>query len=371
VLSDPQGNVVGLATAGGTLVAEYDYDPYGRLIRETGPKAATCPFRYSTKYRDPDLDLYYYGHRWYDAAAMKWLTPDPIGERGGANLTASCDGDPINNVDPLGLDPEFRAGLGLTLSLESGMRLVRKLTAVLSAQTQLDDDWRATADITAQLYRGGIGTLNVRAHWAYDLSAFLRFTRGRGEGRELPVTLIGRDVESAFGDRFASSETIGGGINYNSATRGWTTHHTLGIRRPGWSFDYQNDMGTLPFIPAVPFVDFFNVGTDQARTGKGILQLKLGEDAILQFGYEQFTGVPTSPSAGKRTVYEQRHNDYDLNRADTFIGFGERKSGAMVRQGFSGPHWLQNAIHWCRDISHFERTDPGRVFWECGWRLKQ
>jgi len=34
---------------------------------------------------------------------MKWLTPDPIGERGGANLTAFCDGDPINNVDPLGL----------------------------------------------------------------------------------------------------------------------------------------------------------------------------------------------------------------------------------------------------------------------------
>jgi RHS repeat-associated protein len=75
-----------LATADGTLVAEYDYDPYGRLIRETGPQAATCPFRYSTKYRDPDLELYYYGYRWYDAASLKWLTPDPIGERGGANL---------------------------------------------------------------------------------------------------------------------------------------------------------------------------------------------------------------------------------------------------------------------------------------------
>jgi RHS repeat-associated protein len=103
VLSDPQGNVIALATADGTLVAEYDYDPYGRLIRETGPKAASCTLRYSTKYRDPDLDLYYYGYRWYDAAAMKWLTPDPIGERGGANLTAFCSADPINQVDPLGL----------------------------------------------------------------------------------------------------------------------------------------------------------------------------------------------------------------------------------------------------------------------------
>jgi RHS repeat-associated protein len=105
VLYDPQGNVAGLATADGTwtLVAQYDYDPYGRLIRETGPKAASCTLRYSTKYRDPDLDLYYYGYRWYDAASLKWLTPDPIGERGGANLTAFCNGDPINRVDPLGL----------------------------------------------------------------------------------------------------------------------------------------------------------------------------------------------------------------------------------------------------------------------------
>ena len=94
----------------GTLVGQCDYDPYGRLIRETGPNAATCPFRYSTKYRDPDLDLYYYGHRWYDAAAMKWLTPDPIGERGGVNLTAFGDGDPINQVDPLGLEPWTRRG---------------------------------------------------------------------------------------------------------------------------------------------------------------------------------------------------------------------------------------------------------------------
>ncbi len=75
-------------TGDGTLVAEYDYDPYGRLIRATGPAVASCPFRYSPKYRDPELDLYYYGHRWYDAASLKWLTPDPIGERGG-RATAS------------------------------------------------------------------------------------------------------------------------------------------------------------------------------------------------------------------------------------------------------------------------------------------
>ena len=76
VFSDPQGNVIALATADGTLVAQCDYDPYGCLIRETGLKVASCPFRYSTEYRDPDLELYY-GYRWYNGAPLKWLTPTP------------------------------------------------------------------------------------------------------------------------------------------------------------------------------------------------------------------------------------------------------------------------------------------------------
>ena len=113
-----------------TLVAQYDYDPYGRLIRETGPKAASCTLRYSTKYRDPDLDLYYYGHRWYDAASLKWLTPDPIGERGGANFTAFCNGDPINHVDPLGLFTlEGMYEHFLTKYGDRGLRLLRFLSA--------------------------------------------------------------------------------------------------------------------------------------------------------------------------------------------------------------------------------------------------
>lgn len=113
----------------------------------------------------------------------------------------------------------------------------------------------------------------------------------------------------------------------------------------------------------VPFVEFFNEGTDQARTGKAILHLSLGEDALMQVGYEQFTGVPGRESeSGRGTVYKQRRNDYDLNRADTYIGFGRRGVGPLLRHGISGEHWLQNIIHWVRNISHFERTDSGREF---------
>ncbi len=65
-------------SAGNRVVALHGDDLYGRLIHETAPSAASCSFRYSTKCCDPDLELYYYGHRWYDAAALKWRPPDPI-----------------------------------------------------------------------------------------------------------------------------------------------------------------------------------------------------------------------------------------------------------------------------------------------------
>ena len=42
---------------------------------------------------------------YYDPKAGKWLSRDPIQEKGGVNVTSFCRNDPVNNVDPLGLVP--------------------------------------------------------------------------------------------------------------------------------------------------------------------------------------------------------------------------------------------------------------------------
>jgi RHS repeat-associated protein len=44
------------------------------------------------------------GLRFYDPAAMRFLTRDPIGYDGGINLYAFCGNNPVMGVDPLGLD---------------------------------------------------------------------------------------------------------------------------------------------------------------------------------------------------------------------------------------------------------------------------
>jgi RHS repeat-associated protein len=62
------------------------------------------PFRFQTKYYDRESGLLYFGHRYYAPSTGKWLTRDPLGERGGLNLTQAFGGDPVNGVDAVGLE---------------------------------------------------------------------------------------------------------------------------------------------------------------------------------------------------------------------------------------------------------------------------
>ncbi len=60
---DGNGNVATLVNAtDGTTAAQYEYGPFGEVVRATGPMAKLNPFRFSTKYRDDETDLLYYGY---------------------------------------------------------------------------------------------------------------------------------------------------------------------------------------------------------------------------------------------------------------------------------------------------------------------
>ena len=99
---DGNGNVVSLVDATGSAVASYEYDPFGRTLSQAGPAAAANPFRFSTKYFDPEIGLYYYGYRYYAPEMGTWLNRDPIEEKGGLNLYAYVYNSPIALIDILG-----------------------------------------------------------------------------------------------------------------------------------------------------------------------------------------------------------------------------------------------------------------------------
>ncbi|MBI3871290.1 MAG: RHS repeat-associated core domain-containing protein [Verrucomicrobia bacterium] len=100
---DGNGNVTSLVKASdASKTADYDYSPFGEVIRASGAMASSNPFRFSTKYQDDATDLSYYGYRFYNACTGRWASRDPIAERGGGNLYGFVVNNPIGNVDKLG-----------------------------------------------------------------------------------------------------------------------------------------------------------------------------------------------------------------------------------------------------------------------------
>ena len=110
VAYDGNGNVAALVSAAtGSVSAQYEYGPFGEVIRATGPMAKLNPFMFSTKFYDWETGLYYYGYRYYNPSTGRWPSRDPIGERGGLNLYGFVNESPIGFVHLLGLrgDPPF------------------------------------------------------------------------------------------------------------------------------------------------------------------------------------------------------------------------------------------------------------------------
>ena len=112
---DGNGNVSALVNAAGTVAANYEYGPFGEVIRATGPLAKINPIRFSTKYQDDESDLLYYGYRYYKASTGTWLSRDPLDEKAFmtfVDVSFGLDNDmngylfvqnnPISNADWLG-----------------------------------------------------------------------------------------------------------------------------------------------------------------------------------------------------------------------------------------------------------------------------
>ena len=105
-----QGDVVGLLDNSGTLVVEYKYDAWGKVISTTGSLDATLgkrnPFRYRGYVYDEEAGLYYLRSRYYNPATGRFVNADDenvvvdiensILEE---NLFGYCLSNPTNYID--------------------------------------------------------------------------------------------------------------------------------------------------------------------------------------------------------------------------------------------------------------------------------
>jgi RHS repeat-associated protein len=101
---DGNGNVTALVNAGnGNSSAQYEYGPFGEVIRVTGPMAKANPLRFSTKCQDDDTDLLYYGLRYLSTSAARWLSRDPAGQADGADTYLLLENQALSSIDFVGL----------------------------------------------------------------------------------------------------------------------------------------------------------------------------------------------------------------------------------------------------------------------------
>jgi len=88
---------------GGTATCPLLPDVYGKVTQTVGTLASD--FQYAGYYYHAPSGLNLTTFRAYNPTLGRWINRDPVGEKGGVNLYAYVGDDPINNLDPSGLEP--------------------------------------------------------------------------------------------------------------------------------------------------------------------------------------------------------------------------------------------------------------------------
>lgn len=96
---DKLGSTRALSKDDGTVAATYDYDAYGDVTQA----GVLQPFQYAGQYTDPESGLQYLRARYYDPATKQFISRDHAVTMSRTPY-AYAGGNPINAVDPSGLD---------------------------------------------------------------------------------------------------------------------------------------------------------------------------------------------------------------------------------------------------------------------------
>jgi len=97
-VADRLGNITETTDQNGSITLRRAYDPWGNQSEGS----TISGFSYTGREWDAAAGLYYYRTRYYSSSIGRFLSDDTIGLRGGTNLYAYVQNNPINRTDPNG-----------------------------------------------------------------------------------------------------------------------------------------------------------------------------------------------------------------------------------------------------------------------------
>lgn len=92
--------IVGVIDSTGTIKNHYRYNPWGGL--EDSVEAVSNVLKFAGREYDPETHLYYNRARYYDPQLARFISEDPIGQKGGSNQFAYAGNNPVGATDPSG-----------------------------------------------------------------------------------------------------------------------------------------------------------------------------------------------------------------------------------------------------------------------------
>lgn len=108
-ICDHRGSITCLVdTETAEIVESYQYSAFGEeqiynAKNEQVPLSPSAnPWRFSSKYREDETQLIFFGKRFYDPKNGRWLTPDPL-RADSPNFYTYVNNNPLNHVDLYGL----------------------------------------------------------------------------------------------------------------------------------------------------------------------------------------------------------------------------------------------------------------------------
>ncbi|PNH86161.1 RHS repeat domain-containing protein [Arthrobacter sp. AFG20] len=108
--TDALGSTILLTDGTQAKAATYLYDSWGNTTTQTGTMATVNPWRFAGGYKDDVTGYTKFGARYYGPGNGRFTQPDPSWQEANRYAYASCN--PINSVDPSGLDDTILEDIG-------------------------------------------------------------------------------------------------------------------------------------------------------------------------------------------------------------------------------------------------------------------